>query len=262
MMPPSGDEQPSVPPLAIEALAAAKDCLGACLVAAYLHGSAVRGGLRPDSDVDILLVIDGAMRDETRRRFVTQLMTISGRPRSADGRRPLELVVFNQADLQPLPYPPRSEFLYGEWLRDGFGAGAVPQPETNPDLAVLIAQTRQAAVTLAGPPARELLPEVSTDLLRRAIADAHGRVLSDLLGDERNVLLTLARMWRTLETGEIVPKDVAAEWAMRRLEGRAAALVEYASRAYLGLVADDWLARGAETEAVAGGLSRRVAALA
>src|SRR5690554_3587248 len=31
---------------------------GASLLAVYLHGSAVAGGLRPDSDVDILVVVD------------------------------------------------------------------------------------------------------------------------------------------------------------------------------------------------------------
>jgi streptomycin 3"-adenylyltransferase len=34
--------------------------------------------------------------------------------------------------------------------------------------------------------------------------------MGDWLGDERNVLLTLARMIVTVEAGEVVPKDEAA----------------------------------------------------
>ena len=208
------DDPPSIPAEAAKAVTAASECLGAALIAAYLHGSAVAGGLRPDSDVDVLLIIDGPMNDAMRRHFLAELMKISGRPRAADGRRPLELVVFNRADLEAMP--PRSEFVYGEWLRVGFEAGDVPKPEINPDFAVLIAQARQASVTLAGPEADQLLPTIAKDDLRRAIGDARSDLMASLHGDERNVLLTLARMWCTLETGKIVPKDVAAEWAAKR----------------------------------------------
>ncbi len=36
-------------------------------------------------------------------------------------------------------------------------------------------------------------------------------------GDERNVVLTLSRIWYSAVTGKIAPKDVAADWAMERL---------------------------------------------
>ena len=41
--------------------------------------------------------------------------------------------------------------------------------------------------------------------------------MADLADDTRNVLLTLARIWVTLETGEIRSKDEAADWAIPRL---------------------------------------------
>ena len=62
-------------------------------------------------------------------------------------------------------------------------------------------------------------------------------LIADLDGDVRNVLLTLARVWFTLDTGTIAPKDVAADWALQRLpEGRGAALGR-ARAGYLGDVA-------------------------
>lgn len=251
----------AIPAEADQAMAVARDCLGSALVAAYLHGSAVAGGLRPDSDVDILLVIDRPIADKTRRRFLSELMRISGHPKNTDPRRPLEVIVFNTADLANMPYPARSEFVYGEWLRDAFEAGSVPQPETDPEFTVLLAQTRQAALTLAGPQPHHLLPTIPDHDLRRAIGDARKRLVATLDGDERNVLLTLARMWCTLETGKIVPKDVAAEWAMPRLSGIAATLMDHARLAYLGLVEDDWNTRRSDVEMVAGDLSDRVATL-
>lgn len=254
-------KEASVPAEAIQAMAVARDCLDDSLVAAYLHGSAVVGGLRPDSDVDILLVIDRPIPDETRRRFLAELMRISGLPNSIDPRRPLELIVFNIADLDDTPYPARSEFIYGEWLRDAFEAGKVPQPEADPEFTVLLAQTRQAARTLTGPEPRHLLPAIPDRDLQRAIGDTLNGLLATLDGDERNVLLTLARMWYTLKTGKIVPKDVAAEWATQHLSGTAAALMEHARLAYLGFAQDDWKARRSDVEMVARDLGDRVRSL-
>ena len=53
--------------------------------------------------------------------------------------------------------------------------------------------------------------------LRRAIVHGVPALLRDLDTDTRNVLLTLARAWLTLATGEIRPKDAAADWALDRL---------------------------------------------
>jgi streptomycin 3"-adenylyltransferase len=65
-------------------------------------------------------------------------------------------------------------------------------------------------------------------------------LLADLEPDTRNVLLTLARVWLTLETGRIAPKDEAADWALARLPpGRGAALRQ-ARAAYVGAATDAW----------------------
>ena len=65
-------------------------------------------------------------------------------------------------------------------------------------------------------------------------------LMADLEGDVRNVLLTLARVWFTLHTGEIAAKDVAADWAIARLpEGRGDAL-RRARAGYLGDLEDSW----------------------
>ncbi len=189
-------------------------------------------------------------------------MKISGRhPVDADGRRPLELVVFHNADLETSVYPARGEFIYGEWLRDAFEAGEIPEPASDPEFTLLLAQARQDAKPLIGPDPTELLPITPEADIRRAIGDALPVLLDTLDGDERNVLLTLARMWRTLATGEFVPKDVAAEWAVQRLSAGPAATVAHAREAYLGLTTDDWRSRHREVRQAADGLGERVTAM-
>lgn len=220
-----------VPREADQALRAAERLLPG-IVAAYLHGSAVAGGLRPQSDVDLLLVLDRPLTDQQRLALAAGMMVISGRPGSG-AARPLELIAFLRGDLEALAYPARSEFAYGEWLRDSCEAGAVPRPSTDPEFTLLLAQARIDATALKGPPPAELLPRVGVEDIRRASRDLLPLLMQRLKGDERNVLLTLARMWRTSVTKEFVPKDVAALWAMPRLSPHAAAVLEQARRAYL-----------------------------
>lgn len=255
------DDAVIIPIEAQQALRIARECFGGALVAAYLHGSAVAGGLRPDSDVDIMVIVDRPTTHIERKRLMTSLMKISGHPADGSGQRPIELIVFHRDDLAVSDYPPRSEFVYGEWLREAFEAGHVPQPVRDPELTVLLAQARLKAKTLAGPDAPELLRVIPEADLRRAIGDALPALLGSLHGDERNVLLALVRMWRTLTTGEIVPKDAAADWAISRLPREAAALVICARDGYLGTEKDDWSHRRQQVHGVAEDLSGRIVAL-
>ncbi|MEU9333944.1 aminoglycoside adenylyltransferase family protein [Streptomyces sp. NPDC048290] len=204
-------------------------CLGDNVLALYLHGSAVSGGLRAHSDVDVLVVVEREPTEEERRGLVGELMTVSG-----GDARPVEVIVVVRAEITPWRYPPRSAFLYGEWLRDAYQRGYVPGPEVMPDLAPLITMARDGDTPLYGPSARELLPVVPHADLRRAIVAGVPELLAELDTDTRNVLLTLARIWTTLATGAIRTKDAAAEWARERVPVEHQAVLEWARRGYLG----------------------------
>lgn len=231
----------TLPAAAKQALPVIRRRLAASLVALYLHGSAVAGGLRPYSDVDLLAIVDRPLTPEVRRGLAADLMALSGRyPADPDGRRAIELIVFLRADLASPPYPGRAEFIYGEWLRDGFEKGDVAGPVSDAEFTLILAQSRQQAQTLFGPPAEVLLPAIARADVQRAIADALPTLIASLTGDERNVVLTLARMWYTSVNGTFVAKDVAADWAAERLPAESAALLSAVRRAYLNGSDDDW----------------------
>lgn len=225
--------------------------LGAALAGVYLHGSAVSGGLRPHSDVDLLAVINGPLAQDARGPLLRDLMALSAYPAVSDALRPLEVMVFSAGDLDPAPYPARCEFLFGEWLRAEFEAGGVPLPVSDPELTIVLAQAREEAQPLWGPELRQLLAPAPSGHLARAMADALPPLAASLQGDERNVLLTLARMWRTAATGAIVSKDEAAAWAAARMPAATARIMEQARAAYLDGTAVDWPARRTEVERAA-----------
>jgi predicted nucleotidyltransferase len=186
--------------------------------AVYLYGSAVDGGLRPDSDLDLLIVTRRRATTGEKGRLVEELLPISGRESRPPSWRPLELTIVVQAEVRPWRYPPRCDFQYGEWLRGAFlGGEREPWPEANPDLAVVLTMVQTKAHVLLGPPPSEIVDPVPREDLLRAMIDGLGPLLADLEPDTRNVLLTLARMWTTAASGEIRSKDAAADWAVERL---------------------------------------------
>jgi streptomycin 3"-adenylyltransferase len=220
--------------------------LGNAVESVYLYGSATLGGLRKDSDVDVLVVIYCDISYDIRKVLTDELMKISGKIGNTDGMRYLELTIVKHNDIVPWKYPPMSQYQYGEWLRDDFDRGWIPQSQPAPDLAIALSLARQHSVALVGKDAAHLLKPIPAADLRRALKDCLPGLLNNLKGDERNVLLTLARMWATAVTGDFLSKDKAAEWATGRIPTEWRGLLDLAARAYCGECIDDWETRGSE----------------
>jgi aminoglycoside 9-adenylyltransferase len=239
-----------LPQEAKQAFKIIQSLLGKTVVAVYLFGSAVVGGLRPHSDVDVLVVVKERLSENTRKKLVSKLMKVSGKVADDSSARPLELTVVNFYDAVPWRYPPKSELVYGEWLRKEFEKNQIPEPEPDPDLAIILTKVRKNSIPMLGPNALELFDPVPSEDLRLAIAESIPHLLENIKGDERNVLLTLSRMWMTVSTGEIAPKDIAADWALKRLPQEHWKLLNLERRAYLGEIDDEGSSREKEVFAL------------
>lgn len=215
--------------------------LGEAVIGVYLHGSATMGGLRPTSDLDILVVTSRPSTEDERRLLVRGFLPISGRGDPTGASRPLGLEVVVQDDVRPWRYPPRLDLQYGDWHRAAFIAGEdAPWTSPNPDVALLLEVVRQANHPLVGPPPAEVLDPIPPGDIRRAMLDGIPDLLGDLEGDERNVVLTFARIWTTMATGVIRPKDAAADWALPLLPPEHRAVLELARDSYRGDAPEEW----------------------
>ncbi|MCS4307808.1 streptomycin 3'-adenylyltransferase [Rheinheimera pacifica] len=229
-----------IPDEAKQAQSVVEGVLGDLIVGMYLFGSAVVGGLKRDSDVDILVAVSGSPTFEQRKALVSQLMSVSGVIGNPQAIRPLELTVMTVSDVVPWQFPPRAEFVYGEWLREEFEVGNVPEPTPDPDLAIVLKKVIDNSLPLYGSSAEKLFDPVPKADIRRAIRDSLPGLLAETAGDERNVVLTLSRMWLTAATGDIAPKDAAAEWAEKQVPPYHKMLLKYAREGYLGMIDDRW----------------------
>lgn len=243
---PSTDPHASTVPSAIrgqvsQACELLKRRLGGAVVGIHLFGSAVDGGLQPFSDIDLLVTVDVPPSPATRRALMTELLTVSAPPGSPR-LRALEITVLALPEIVPWRYPPRRELQFGEWLREDLQAGVFEEPMPDHDLAILLTKMRQHSVSLLGRRAGELFDPVPRADLVRALQDtvAQWNGPDDWAGEERNIVLALARIWYTASTGAIASKDHAAAWLLARDEAaRHRAVIDLARAAYLGKAQDE-----------------------
>ena len=222
-----------------QVISIAETILQGQILGIYLYGSATMNGLRPDSDIDILIITKQELSNSIRADLTKQLLKISGSVGCIE-KRPLEVTIINQSDIVPMQFPPKCQYMYGEWLRGEMEAGEYPQACNDPDIMILLWQARKNSITLKGAESKELIPAIPFHEIKKAIRFSLPGLISSFKGDERNVLLTLSRMWFTLVTEEITTKDVAAKWVILKLPERFPPLLTTAKEAYLGNLSDEW----------------------
>ncbi|MGS1606627.1 aminoglycoside adenylyltransferase family protein (plasmid) [Klebsiella pneumoniae] len=108
-------------------------------------------------------------------------------------------------DIIPWRYPAKRELQFGEWQRNDILAGLFEPATIDIDLAILLTKAREHSVALVGPAAEELFDPVPEQDLFEALNETLTLWNSppDWAGDERNVVLTLSRIWYSAVTGKI-----------------------------------------------------------
>lgn len=218
------------------------------LLAIHLYGSALDGGLKPLSDIDLLVTLDTSPTEATRQALMRDLLSHSAAPGAKPACRALEITVLVLDDIVPWRHPARRILQFGEWLRDDLLQNIFEPPLFDPDLAILLTQARQHSVALRGPAAHDLFDPVPAADFRQALRDTlqQWQTPDDWAGDERNIVLALARIWYSASTGQIAPKDVAAQWAMTQAAAEHQAVFQAARLSYLGQAEDTLSGRASE----------------
>lgn len=218
-----------------------KTILGDDLLGVYLYGSSVVGGLQKYSDIDLFVVINRAATLEEKSRLISSLIEISGLYMKGS-KRPIEMTIVQKSELNPWQYPPHCDFQYGEWLRASFENGSIELEGTPemPDLALLVTQVLLKSQTLWGAEPKQLLAHVPYHDFMKAMIHDLERLATDIEHDTRNVLLTYARIWSTLETDEIRSKPAAADWVMKRLPEQYRPVMQRAKAICIGAENEYW----------------------
>ncbi|MEG0327437.1 MAG: DUF4111 domain-containing protein [Erysipelothrix sp.] len=183
----------------------------------YLCGSAVLGGLKVNSDLDFLVVVSSSLESSQREQLIKSILPHSRKIGENSDLRYVEVTIVTESSLKHWNHPTWMDLIYGEWLRDAYLDGYVPQSEINPDLTIQLYQARQHCDTLWGDnPLDFWLPDLPFTDVEKAILDSLEELVSGAKGDEINCILTLCRMIDTLESKQIHSKAVSGIKAVEK----------------------------------------------
>lgn len=179
--------------------------------AVYVIGSAAMGGYEPGrSDLDVLVAVDAPL-DGAARDAIVARCSHDALPCPA---RKLELVVYTAAQLATPSRGQRWELNLNTGADEPLHAGADPAAEPWFWFVLDLAQARDHAVPLRGPPAHELIGEVPRTLALEALADCIAWYARHQPGEA--AFLAAARAWRYVEEGVWSSKRDALRWARQR----------------------------------------------
>ncbi|MDT2850296.1 DUF4111 domain-containing protein [Vagococcus carniphilus] len=181
--------------------------LSTILVGVYLFGSSTQSGLKKNSDLDFLVVTLESISEDTRIYLTNELMTFSRKIGDNSDFRYIELTNVVLKDISPWKHPAYQDFLYGEWLRESFLIGDMSKRDINSDVTIILYQAKSHGLALVG--SKEILPVIPFSDVKKAMNEMVAVVVEEVVEDSANVILTLCRILYTLETKEIVSKDLA-----------------------------------------------------
>ena len=180
--------------------------------AVYAIGSYALGAYVPGrSDLDVLVVVDAPLEAAERDAIVARC-SHDALPCPA---RKLELVVYTPEQLAAPGRDQRWELNLNTGAGTPLHAAADPAAEPWFWFVLDLAQARDHAVVLHGPPASDLIGPVPRDVVVAAQADAVAWYARHEPGEP--ALLAAARAWRYAEEGVFSPKREAWRWAAQRL---------------------------------------------
>jgi len=130
------------------------------MLAVHLYGSAVDGGLKPSSDLDLMVSVAQPLTEHTRNELMHELLHHSAPPGSSTLLRALEVTVVAIGEVVPWRYPPRREMQFGEWLREDILGGRIGPEMLDFDLAILLTKVRNHSTALVGPSAAGLFAPI------------------------------------------------------------------------------------------------------
>lgn len=131
-----------IPQQVKQVVSIAETLLQGQILGMYLYGSATMNKLRPDSDIDILIITRQELNLSTKKELTKQLLEIS-RLRRLRRKKTIGDNCHPSKRHYSVAFPPKCEYMYGEWLRKEMEAGMIPQACFDPDIAILLWQARK-----------------------------------------------------------------------------------------------------------------------
>ena len=207
-----------------------QDILGSQFAGMYLFGSLANGDFDEHSDIDVLIVTDGKISEDT----FTALKEMHKRLNEIDSPWAIQI------EASYIPRTALRRFDPSDNIHPHMDRGedeVLHMLVHERDWVVQRHILRERGVVIKGPDLRSLIDPVSPDELRRAVVDVLPLWSKPILEEPSRIkkrgyqsycVLTLCRMSYTLQHAGILSKPQAAKWALENMDPEWKPLIERA----------------------------------
>lgn len=213
----------------------AREILSENLTGIYLHGSAVMGCFNPHkSDIDLIIVINDKIADETKRRFMNMIIKMN----EAAPQKGIEMSIVLKSVCKPFVFPTPFELHFSNmhinWYKDNPDDYIQKMNGTDEDLAAHFSIIRKRGKCLYGEPIENVFAEVPKQNYLDSISADIAEAKEDIKDNPTYVILNLTRVLAFKKDNLILSKKEGGEWALENLPEEYHPLLKDALKDYEG----------------------------
>jgi streptomycin 3"-adenylyltransferase len=207
--------------------------LGDNLIGIYLHGSAVMGCFNEkSSDIDLLVVVNTSIPDETKRRYMDMVVKLNAIAPS----KGIEMSIVRQAVCRPFAYPTPFELHFSvahlDWYRNSPEDYVVKMRGTDKDLAAHFKILWHRGKCLCGAQIHEVFEEVGKAEYFDSILSDVENAEEDIIENPTYIILNLCRVLAYREDGLVLSKQEGGNWGLEHIPEKYHPLIRCALEHY------------------------------
>ncbi len=200
--------------------------LGDNLAGIYLHGSAAMGCFNEKkSDIDLLVVVDSALSDEIKRRYMDMVVELN----TYAPKKGFELRIVKKNVCRPFIYPTPFELHFSnthlQWYKTDPSDYIDRMKGVDKDLAAHFTIIYHRGKCLYGEEIKDVFEKVSKefyfDSIRNDIKDAREEIMTD----PTYFILNLCRVLAYRKDGLILSKREGGNWGIDNVPGKYHSLI-------------------------------------
>ena len=218
-----------------------REILGENLVGVYLHGSAAMGCLNEKkSDIDLLTVVDMALPDAIKRRYMDMVVGLNA---DVPGKG-VELSVVRKNVCKPFLYPTPFELHFSaahlQWYKANPSDYIDKMQGIDRDLAAHFMITYHRGKRLCGKEIKDVFEQVDREFYFDSIWNDIKDAEEEIMADPTYMILNLCRVLAYKKDGLILSKQEGGNWGVGNVPGKYHGLILQALDEYVSGQAPAW----------------------
>lgn len=203
------------------------------LIGTYLHGSMAMGCFNPiKSDIDILFVVENAITDLQKKRFMDVIVNLNDNAPAKGIEMSLIRSEYCKNFVYPTPFDLHFSNMHLNWYKNNPTKYIEKMNGTDHDLAAHFVITKNRGIVLYGKPINDVFGEIPSE----AYLDS---IKSDIIGSQDQVIdnsiyiiLNLCRVLAYVQDGLVLSKKEGGEWGIKNIDGKYKGLIKEALVCY------------------------------